>query len=478
MSNSTYTKFLFSFIFSLSILSSHQLTAAQAVDMTPIHEAFVSKFTDPLPLTIVPREPPPQKMEGIPPKPFNDAIWISGYWAWIQEKNDFSWICGVWRRPPPQARFWILGSWNKTDSGWVYARGFWSAIPQNQLKLIQKAPPAAVSDKVPATPGAEYFWAPGYWNYSEASNEYNWLSGKWEKVNSEWILAPASYLWRPSGFVFAPFYWDWPLEKRGVAYNCNGNAPLIAIQPEVIIQRLFVFYPDYCLFYWHWWHFHPGWIWDGCGCVPPWWFWHDWWFFGWSDSWALWWWWGHADFLPPWWLTLELSMQIGVPPEALLDLLKNLPKPLFDIKQGNTLFPPSGSPGAHKLPFPTIPNGVIPEGQITLPILPNGTPPQVTLPLPPAPPQDQSYEPVTPYYPPMTQPQIDYHPENYPPLDYYPPERTPPRMPPHRHDDDYKPSRPYYPDRNITPNYPNLNINPNNSRTPNTPNTQNYHRTK
>lgn len=483
--NSSQSKVIILILFCLGIMCPSLFSAA--VDIAPIHEAFVPKFADPLPLLTISQTPPSPRADNIPSKPYDDAIWIPGYWAWVPEKNDFSWICGVWRRPPPSAQFWIPGSWNKTDAGWVYAKGFWSPVPQNQLKLINKAPPAVITDKVPTAPSVDYFWAPGYWNYSEGSSSYSWLSGKWEQSNPNWVLSPSSYIWRPSGFIFAPLYWDRPLDQRGAAYNCQGNSgPLVVVKPEIILQRLFVFYPDYSLFYWHWWHYHPNWAWDGCGCVPSWWLWHDWWFLGWSDCWGLWWWWTHPGVLPPWWLTLELSSHIAPPPDALVELLKNLPKPPFDIKPGYKILPPTGSPGVPELPLPNIPSDVTPGGQITLPTPPATSPPQVTVPTPPStPPQYQ--EPERPYYPPTPQPPPStYYPpqQQVPPSTYYPPseppsyyppgrypyppsERTPPRWPPRGQGDDQQdertPPRPNYPNTPPRPNYP---TNPKNPTTP------------
>lgn len=435
------------------------LRAADGIEIAPIHEAYVSKFTDPTPLFTVAETPPQVRAENVPPKPYEDAIWIPGYFAWVQEKNDFAWICGVWRRPPI-GHVWIPGSWEKTDSGWIWAKGFWSSVPQDQLKFITKVPPSVISDKIAAAPGPDYFWTPGYWNYEQIGSSYRWLSGKWEKSNPNWVLAPACYIWRPSGFVFAPFYWDWPLEKRGKAYNCFENdSKLVAMEPEMVMQRLFIYYPDYCLFYWHWWHFHPNWVWDGCGCVPPWWGWHDWWFLGWSDCWGLWWWWGHPGAFPPFWLTLELSLEIAPPPFAIIDFFKQLNKPHFDIKLGDKLIPPQGKPGKQDVPFPNIPHDVTPGGQITPPALPDTG---VTLP-PPPPMPDQEPTPPAPSYPPQQPTPPSYYPEE--PPTYYPPQdRIPDRRPPGRRPPQWPPERP---DRGDRPNYPpRPNYVPPDSKTP------------
>ena len=441
-----------------SVFYSHILNAETLfADTTPIHEAFVPKYTDPLPLTFISQSPPKPISESIPPKTYADAIWIPGYWTWLEAKNDFVWICGVWRRPPID-HFWIAGSWHQSAQGWIWAKGFWSNLPLSQLKYIEKAPPTIITDKITPSPGNNYFWAPGYWNYSADSKNYSWLQGKWELANPNWILSPASYIWRPSGFVFVPLHWDWPLESSGTAYACSNNDDkVLTIEPQSIVQKLFYYYPDYAIVYWHWWHFHPdwNWTWNDCDCVPPWWFWNEWWFLGWSDSWSLWWWWTHPGAFPPFWLFLNLSLEIAPPPIIIVDAFKNLPKPPFNSKLGDTPLLPKGTPGKKIVPLPTIPNDVTLGGPITLPPFPGA---QITPPTPPPPPipqpQNEPAYPIQPNYPsqgtlpPTYYPKNDYDnntppPSYYPPRDYYPPRhyppayyppnRYPPRDPPHRH---------------------------------------------
>lgn len=426
-------------------LNAHAEGAIKPVgDAKPIHEAFIPKFTDITPHAIVAKEPPPPLSLAVPPQPANDLIWIPGYWAWLEASNDYVWVCGVWRRPPPN-HVWIAGNWINSQGGWVWARGFWSPTPQEKLVFIAKAPPASISDNPSSAPGDNYFWTPGYWNYQPASDSYGWLTGKWQQFNPDWVLAPASYIWRPNGYVFIGMYWDWPLEKRGQAFDCTGgpNALPVIIQPEVIYQNIYVYYPDYLIFYWHHWHFHPIW-WNGCDCVPPWWFWSDWWGFSWGDSWGLWWWWGHPGAFPPFWLSLEISLGIAPPPLAIIELLSVMKKPLFDIKLGDKPLLPKGTPNGKTLPRPKVPSDITPIGSVELPTLPQT---EVTLPPPPTVPQVEPVRPapITPpaqdyYEPPVSYPDYEPPPSTYYPPDVYVPERPfrpgwyPPR---HDHDRDH-----------------------------------------
>ena len=300
------------------------------IDPNPIHEAFATKFTDVGPIETIAKRPPAPKAETKPTKPFQDAVWISGYWAWIQDKNDFEWVCGVWRRVPPN-HVWISGYWYEKNGGFSWMRGFWSPVSQNQLTYIQKPPPNPVQENVSDAPNENYFWANGYWDYNASTKQYSWLGGQWQPFDRNWVLAPSHYVWRPEGYVFIPFYWDWAIDNRGNAYSCTERG--IVIETDIIIRRLFLHYPDHISWYWHWWHYHPH-FWGDCMCLPPWWHWHGWWAFNWHDHWNMWWWWGHPGFPHPFWLAVHMSNHMGPPFPLFLNFLNNWPMPLFITPHG------------------------------------------------------------------------------------------------------------------------------------------------
>src|SRR5438067_1152452 len=67
----------------------------------PVHEAFATLVAEPTPTKPVPKKPP-EALKEMPPdqKPEGDAIWIGGYWASDDDRNDFLWVSGIWRIVP------------------------------------------------------------------------------------------------------------------------------------------------------------------------------------------------------------------------------------------------------------------------------------------------------------------------------------------------------------------------------------------
>ena len=91
----------------------------QILTRGPVHEAFaesVSSRPEPGLLVAV---APPEPIEELPPEqPLegDNVTWISGYWAWDDDQNDFLWISGVWRNLPP-GRQWVPGYWSALEDG-------------------------------------------------------------------------------------------------------------------------------------------------------------------------------------------------------------------------------------------------------------------------------------------------------------------------------------------------------------------------
>jgi len=314
----------------------------------PIHEAFVTPIQGAVIYEAIAEAPPQRITERIPNRPGDEEEWIPGYWAWDKKKADFVWVCGVWRKPPP-GTLWNPGYWNQLDEGWVWIPGFWHNQPAQNLHYIKKPPPATVNENIGNPPRKDMFWASGFWDYNRARNSYQWRGGKWETMDQKWVFTPATYTWRPDGYIFVPAYWDWPLDDRGSAYctiflqpnQRSGivHTPSVILEPEVIIRTLFVYWPDYIIFFHHWWHFHPGFWGDWC-CMPPWWGWGGgWWGFDWFSAWNLWWWWGNPGFPFPWWMAAALAGMIPPPGAGVFPLMGDASPP--PIIGPNGMLPPN-----------------------------------------------------------------------------------------------------------------------------------------
>jgi len=312
---------------------------ATVYEKGPVHEAFVTASSEGgVILQSIALRPPAPVNENRPPQCHAEAIWIPGYWAWVKNIENFVWVSGVWRKPPPD-HVWISGYWKQFDRGWAWVRGFWSKVPELQLNYIVDRPHEPKHEAIPQSPGNNYFWMPGYWEYDFSRREYRWLSGRWTQLDPNWVYVPAYYLWRPGGYLYIPGYWDYTLETRGCAYAAVTipqevrqtiiYTPTVILQPAQIIRWCYSYYPDYTCFFWHNWYFYPG-FWEGWCCTPPWWDWPTCWCFPWSDTWWLWWWWTNPGFPNPPWIDDDTAMYLQPPPFELINLIDDvLPPPII-----------------------------------------------------------------------------------------------------------------------------------------------------
>ncbi len=192
----------------------------QVLDKGPIHEAFAQPGADIRGKGIAAPKAPPPPIPELPPdtKPDGENVkWVSGYWMWDGERNDFIWVSGFWRNIPP-GRDWQAGEWRKsTDGTYAYSPGFWRPSNMNSWRVDLPQPPKTVENgpNVPAgDPNA--MWVQGSWQFRDG--QYVWRPGYWAHSNGNMVWQPGQYVVTPSGYTYVPGYWDYPLENRGLLY--------------------------------------------------------------------------------------------------------------------------------------------------------------------------------------------------------------------------------------------------------------------
>jgi hypothetical protein len=208
----------------------------------PVHEGFAQFITfDPQPGLVVVTQPPAPLVE-IPPevKPAaRQFVWLPGYWAWDAGRNDFLWVSGVWRLPPP-GRTWVPGHWTRTAGGWQRLAGYWEPMESVATRYLPAPPPSREVGPAAPAPMGDAFWAPGYWQWLD--RRYVWTVGRWvPQVPGRVWIAP-HYTRAPGGDVFSSGYWDYPLTSRGLLFapvyfkDRSLLAVALPYSPEVVLD--------------------------------------------------------------------------------------------------------------------------------------------------------------------------------------------------------------------------------------------------
>jgi hypothetical protein len=206
----------------------------------PIHDAFAQPaLPKPTAAPVVPKRPP-EPVNELPPdqKPEGNQVqWLPGYWTWDDDRNDFLWVSGVWRVPPP-GRQWVPGYWQPADGGWRWISGYWGVQAENQVSLLPP-PPDPVEEAIPPQPNADSLFIPGIYVYQE--NRYWWRPGHWIGFRPGWVWTPAHYSWTPGGYIFVRGYWDHDLAHRGICF-----APVI-LDPRVYVRAGWFYRPHFTI---------------------------------------------------------------------------------------------------------------------------------------------------------------------------------------------------------------------------------------
>lgn len=190
----------------------------EALEQGPIHEAFAEPLAlDGQAPEIVPHEPP-EPIEELPPEvrpEGRNVQWISGYFQWQEDLQDFAWVSGFYRDIPP-GREWVPGTWLEVEGGWQWSPGFWAEGNVEELQYLPVPPATLEQGPSSPAPGDNYLWAPGCWQWHAGG--YAWQTGYWYAARPDWVWIPSHYVYAPRGFVYVRGYWDFPFAYRGLLY--------------------------------------------------------------------------------------------------------------------------------------------------------------------------------------------------------------------------------------------------------------------
>lgn len=88
----------------------------------------------------VPYPPPAARVETIPPKPRELAVWVDGRWTW--EVKHWKWQRGAWVLPPRDAYFSPWQLFRSSDGTLSISPAMWTSADQRQIAappLIESA---------------------------------------------------------------------------------------------------------------------------------------------------------------------------------------------------------------------------------------------------------------------------------------------------------------------------------------------------
>ena len=227
-----------------------------------VHEAFAQPFQAVVKPTSIIHKQPPAPITEEPPaeRPAGKNVqWVPGYWQWDSDRNDFSWISGIWR-DQPEERHWVVGYWTQLADGWYRVRGHWAAQQETDYQYVDK-PPEPRDEQQPAAPDADSLWIPGGWFYTDSG--WQWRPGYYTAQRPGYVWQPASYYYSPNGYGYNSGYWDYDPANRGLMFapvyfdqplwQTQGWTfrPLYALNTALLWTSLFI-WPGYGYYWGNW----------------------------------------------------------------------------------------------------------------------------------------------------------------------------------------------------------------------------------
>src|SRR5579859_2089199 len=118
------------------------LAAACASGAVPTPRYTAQTASD---LVVIDYPPPPARVEAVPPRPAEGAVWIDGEWRARDHK--WAWLAGRWVMPPEGARFSPWTVVRGPDGTLYFARGVWRDAEGRPIP----APPSLANAVVEST---------------------------------------------------------------------------------------------------------------------------------------------------------------------------------------------------------------------------------------------------------------------------------------------------------------------------------------
>ena len=203
----------------------------QVLTRGPVHEAFaLPVVNDPKPGLTVAKQPP-APVEEAPPdqKPAGQNVqWISGYWSWDASRDDFLWVSGVWREPPP-GRQWVPGYWHQVEGGYQWVAGALGSCTPGRERTPGAGPTPRLNRRM--SPRRRLASRPGRTappppptssgRREAGTGKTHGTSGgpasgrPFNRAGSGFLLTTSG---RRAGILFVEGYWDLPLASRGILF--------------------------------------------------------------------------------------------------------------------------------------------------------------------------------------------------------------------------------------------------------------------
>ena len=192
----------------------------------PIHEAFAQP-TGTCRLSPAPsfpssrptpsRAPPDQKPDG-------DKCSGSPDWSWDDETNDFIWVSGCWRVPPPGMR---LGAGPLAGGARRLASGQRLLGPDGPRAILPPPPPTLDRARHNRRAEGTSIYTP---DLDLPGMRLRVAAGLLGRLPARVGVGARLLCWTPSGCLFIEGYWDHPLDQRGFLFSpsfdpgCVGTA--------------------------------------------------------------------------------------------------------------------------------------------------------------------------------------------------------------------------------------------------------------